>query len=119
MKSITSKNLIKRLKTKLTKLNLSFAINGATDWKQIYKLLKLAKKLDDDFKLPRKQLKQAAKDLVNVNGSKEVAETLVVLIDKNIELVEKSFAEKQEYSLVKKANPFVSWFFEKKTVLLI
>ena len=118
MNLISSKQLIKRMKYKLAKLNLSFAIIGVSDWKKVYKLLKLAKKLDDDFNLPRKELKQVAKDLVAFNETNEVADTIVKLIDNRLEIIEKQIEEEKEFAFEASVLPFVEWFFNKKTVLL-
>lgn len=118
MKLISSDMFIRQIEKKLNKLNISLSLIDSADWKSIYKLLKLARKVDDEFNLPRKELKLMAKALVELNEENFIAKELITLINVNVEIEKSKFDEETSWDKLNESLPFVDWFFDKKSVLL-
>ncbi len=109
-----AKQLYKRLSYLLSTVNISFELLSELSWKQIYKLLRKASKINSKFSTDKKELKQLAKDFVLYSKEQVVTENIAGIFKETIAVV---FETVKETYLNLFVYPFINLFWSKRQII--
>ena len=114
--TIGKRQILKRINYLLKGVNLSLNLVQSLKWRKVYKLLKKAAKINDNFDLPKNQLKEYAKLIVSTKSKIEESKNTYKII--GIKFTPKT-KEKQKFVFVPFIKLFITLFTDKHTVLQV
>jgi len=115
MNFVSKKTLIKRLKFLLAKVNISLDLALTLSWRQLYRLLKKASKIIEEFKIPKKELKLLSKDITSDNFKQNKNTVLIDFFDYEIQIEE---TKTESFVFISIISNYVRSFFKEHPILL-